>query len=224
MKKIEIAFELVNTMSLTRQYKGQQPYEMHEVNEIAQKAAARNSKEHLLDMLDTELNRQKVAREEYYEKAYMISDEGKALEEQCRNDYEAYRNDIIEEIMHTIHSLVGDNWQMVTFGDRGFTVGMKNPDDAKHYIFGTGIEFYCGYEFGSADKYRFQMNLSTSGAFEILGEDTIKERYIAIGKLLAATDKMNELRDELKQFTDNVKELQKKLRDARKAFVQRMIA
>lgn len=230
MKKIELAFEVVNTMSLTRQYKGQEPYEMHEVNEMAQKVAARNSKEQLEKMLDEELDRQKSARKEYYKNAFDETEEGKSMKDEMEAAFEAWTNDIQEQVKSTINEVLGEAWGLVYFNARSFTIALRdtNPATAAYnggFHFGHKVEFYYGYDFTFDDDkdYKFEVNIGTMGNFNACGEDSQRDFYIGIGKLLAS-EKLNTLKDELKQYDDNCRELKAKYNSARNAYAERMAA
>lgn len=230
MKKIELAFELVNTMSLTRQYEGQEPYEMHEVNDMAQKAAARNSKEQLETMLDEELDRQKKAREAYYRNVFDTTEEGKSMKDDIENAFEAWRNDIEEQVKSTIDEILGDTWGVRYFSETSFEIALRdtNPSTAAKnggYHFGHKVEFYYGYDFNfdGNKEFKFEVNIGTMGNFNACGDDTQRDFYIGIGKLLAS-EKLNALKDELRQYEDNLIELRAKYRSARNEYAKRMIA
>lgn len=232
MKKIELAFEVVNTMSLTRQYRGQEPYEMHEVNDMAQKVAARNSKEQLEKMLDEELDRQKKAKTQYYKNVFKDTEEGKSMWDDMENAYEAWRNDIIEQIKSTINEVLGETWGLMDFCPTSFTIALRdtNPATAAKdggFYFGHKVTFFYGYyngvNYDENSKFNFEANIGTMGSFIVCGNDTQQDFYIGIGKILAS-DKLNELKDELKQFTENIEELKKKFYSARNAYAERMTA
>lgn len=232
MKKIELAFELVNTMSLTRQYKGFKPYEMHDVNDMAQKVAARNSKDKIEALLDEELERQKKARKAYYKKVFDTTEEGKSMRNDMENAYEAWKNDIIEQINSTINEVLGESWGLQSFCPTSFTIALRdiNPDTAAKdggFYFGHKVEFYYGdYDGWTVDanrEFTFKVNIGTMGSFIACRDDTQRDFYIGIGKLLSS-GKLEELKDELKQFNENIHEAKKKFYNARNAYAEKMAA
>lgn len=230
MKKIELAFEIVNTMSQTRQYEGLEPYEMHEVNDMVQKVAARYNKEQLEAMLDNELKHQKNAKDEYYKEVFVETEEGKSMMDDMEATFEAWENDMQELTKRTVNEVLGDAWGLAYFNERSFTIALRdtNPATAAYnggYHFGHKVEFYYGYDFtfDGEQEFKFEVNIGTMGNFNACGEDTQRDFYIGIGKLLAS-EKLNALKDGFKQYSDNLRELKAKYRSARNAYAERMTA
>lgn len=217
MKKIEIATELVSVITLNNMMSHGRVYTDEEKAHMAVKAANANNKEKLEQLLNAELDRKArfEAAQERERRIYNFanSEEGRKAEAKMKAAIKAWKNDIIDEIHTIVNDVLGSKWEAYNITSMGFKVGLL--DNNGNLIFGYSFLVRFGYDLrdvknGWEEYFKFQVNVGTMGEFEIDG-NARQEFYIGFGKFLSSEKVNNELKNELKQYTDNV-------RDAREAY------
>lgn len=192
-------------------------YTDEEKAHMAVKAANANNKEKLEQLLSEELDRKArlEAAQERERRIYNFinSEEGREAEAEMKAAIKAWKNDIIDEIHTIVNDVLGSKWEAYNITSMGFKVGLL--DNNGNLIFGYSFPVRFGYDLrdvknGWEEYFKFQVNVGTMGEFEIDG-NARQEFYIGFGKFLSSEKVNNELKNELKQYTDNV-------RDAREAY------
>lgn len=210
MKKIEIATELVSVLTLNNMMSQGRVYTGEEKAHMAKKIANNYNKEWLEQHLSEELDR-KARLESAQERERRIynftnSEEGKEAEAELKGALNAWKNDIIDEIHTIVNDVLGSKWKAYNVTSTGFEVRMLDNDGS--FIFGYSFPVRFGYDYRDAkngweEYFKFQTNVGTMGEFEIDG-NARQEFYIGFGKFLSSEKVNNELKDELKQYTDNI--------------------
>ena len=225
MKKIEIATELVNVMTLNNMMSNGRVYTDEEKAHMAEKAASSNNKEKLEQLLNEELDR-KARLEKAQERDRKIynftnSEEGRKAEAEMKASLKALKNDIIDEIHTIVNDVLGSRWEAYNITSNGFDICLLNKDGYVRFGYSFPIRF--GYdlratEAGWEEYFKFQANVGTMGEFEIDG-NARQDFYIGFGKFLASEKVNNELKNELKQYTDNVKGAREAYRAKKEAYI-----
>lgn len=226
MKKIEIATELVSVITLNNMMSHGRVYTDEEKAHMAVKAANANNKEKLEELLNAELDRKArlEAAQERERRTYNFtnSEEGRQAEAEMKAAIKAWKNDIIDEIHTIVNEVLGSRWEAYNISSYGcFEVGML--DNNGNLIFGYSFPVSFGYdtrdtEAGWEEYFKFQVNVGTMGEFEIDG-NARQEFYIGFGKFLASEKVNNELKNELKQYTDNVRGAREAYRAKKEAYI-----
>ena len=210
MKKIEIATELVSVITLNNMMSHGRVYTDEEKTRMAEKAANANNKEKLEELLNAELDRKArlETAQERERRTYNFanSEEGRRAEAEMKASLKAWKNDIIDEIHTIVNDVLGNKWEAYNITSTGFEVGLL--DNNGNPIFGYSFPVRFGYDSrdsknGWEEYFKFQANVGTMGEFEIDG-NARQEFYIGFGKFLSSEKVNNELKDELKQYTDNI--------------------
>lgn len=225
MKKIEIATELVNVMTLNGMMSNGRVYTDEEKAHIAEKAANANNKEKLEELLNAELDRKAriEATQERERRIYNFtnSEEGRQAEAEMKASLKAWKNNIIDEIHTIVNEVLGSRWEAYSITSTGFEVGMLDNDG--NMVFGYSFPVRFGYDErdtkdGWEEYFKFQANVGSMGEFEIDGNER-QEFYIGFGKFLASDKVNNELKNELKQYTDNVKGAREAYKAKKEAYI-----
>jgi len=225
MKKIEIATELVSVITLNNMMSHGRVYTDEEKAHMAAKAANANNKEKLEELLNVELDRKArlEAAQERERRTYNFenSEEGRKAEAEMKAAIKAWKNDIIDEIHTIVNEVLGSRWEAYNITSTGFEVGLL--DNNGNLIFGYSFPIRFGYDTrdtkaGWEEYFKFQANVCTMGEFEIDG-NARREFYIGFGKFLANDKVNNELKAELKQYTDNIREARKAYRTKKEAYI-----
>lgn len=225
MKKIEIAIELVSVIALNNMMSHGRVYTDEEKAHMAVKAANANNKEKLEELLNAELDRKArlEAAQERERKIYNFtnSEEGRQAEAEMEAAIKAWKNDIIDEIHTIVNDVLGSKWEAYNITSTDFEVGLLDNNGSP--IFGYSFPIRFGYflrasEAGREEYFEFQANVCTMGEFEIDG-NVRQEFYIGFGKFLASEKVNNELKNELKQYTDNVKGAREAYKAKKEAYI-----
>lgn len=225
MKKIEIATELVSVITLNNMMSHGRVYTDEEKAHMAVKAANANNKEKLEELLNVELDRKArlEAAQERERKIYNFtnSEEGRQAEAEMKAAIKAWKNDIIDEIHTIVNEVLGSRWEAYRITSTDFEVGMLDNDG--NMVFGYSFPVRFGYDIrdtkaGWEESFKLQANVGTMGEFEIDG-NARQEFYIGFGKFLASDKVNNELKNELKQYTDNVRGAREAYKAKKEAYI-----
>lgn len=140
--------------------------------------------------------------------AYFQTAEGAALKAELEAGIKAKHAEIDNLTESTedflkgwIHELLGESWSVRYLCDRRVEFCATDADGKP--IFGQTLEVYFNRKRASWDDERFELNVGTTGSFDILDSDRA-EFYIALGTFLGAKDKMAELRELLLDYADQM--------------------
>lgn len=232
MKKIELAREIAQVESMIDFYASGNT----KTDDVIEKEAQRLNRKYDKEGLETELAAAEKqlaytkarATKEARIKEFSNSEAGKSLRNRLHDDRIAWMEDAFQQALTTVQEVLGDDWTIADWGSTGFRVGMKNHDtDPRMALrttqFGQEFDVNYGYEYDRHDKqvFEFKANVGTCGAFDIADGDSQLAFYVGVGKFLASPKVQVELRDELKQCCDNIKEMQEAYQKAEDEYVNK---
>lgn len=227
MKKIEIARELVNAINENNKLSGNHIYTKEEMQQLVAKTADRNSKENLETLLDEECERNArlVKAQERERKTYNFehSEEGLKAADELHSAIKNWTNDIKDEIHTIVEAVLGSKWEAYSITSTGFEVGLLGEDG--NPVWGYSFPVRFGYDLrdtkdGWEEYFKFQANVCSMGEFEIDG-NAKQEFYIGFGQFLASEKVNGELKNELKLFTDNIREARKAYKEKKEAYINK---
>lgn len=93
---------------------------------------------------------------------------------------------------------------------------LVNAINENNKLSGNHIYTKDGWE----EYFKFQANVCSMGEFEIDG-NAKQEFYIGFGQFLASEKVNGELKNELKLFTDNIREARKAYKEKKEAYINK---
>lgn len=158
-------------------------------------------------------------------RAYLQTEEGKTkmdsllLERTVEMEsLKSYEGDMNKKFNRFAKMVIGEGWAVGNHNERYISFGVVNLDESekREFVFGQVVEIWFERKniFGEA-KEKFEMSVGSTGCFDIqkMGHGDRARFYNELGRFLGKATEIQQLKEMLFDYSDNMEDFHKRIRN-----------
>ncbi len=210
-KKESFYYELMKVQNEVSMRRNGKPFKAVNLEEYITTTAFRKKADQLtMKKLEEEMavwqKQLDALNEEEAVKVWLDTDEGKAYIKaredrmaEIRGNVRAMLVEAQKNVSKTIKMLLGEQWDVISFGTRAMTVGIVEKYDEEGNpkgLFGHDFDIFYDIDWFNNKQYRWEMNYGTMGGFDLTEDNSTRiQHMVGIAKFASDKEKVPALRD-----------------------------